>query len=82
MIYASVICISVFSIHRVSQRNVPIEKNPKLNTIGPNFTKYITWEVLFRLSLLVRNYQKLISRHKGFRLLVIESVHCFLGGTP
>ena len=60
----------------------PDRKNSKLNTIGPNFTKYITWEVLFRLSLLVRNYQKLISRHKGFRLLVIESVHCFLGGTP
>ena len=73
--------ICIFHTQGVPKK-CPDRKKSKLNKIGPNLTKYITWEVLFRLSLLVGNYQKLISRHKGFRLLVIESVHCFLGGTP
>ena len=41
-----------------------------------NFTMNMAWEGLTRLSLSKKTTEKLISRHMGGWLLLIESVHC------
>ena len=64
-------------LYRASQKKCTnrTKSQPKMSAVGLNFTINMTWEGLIRLSLGKKRPKKLISRHKGCRLLVIEPVH-------
>ena len=49
--------------------------------MGPNFTMFMTWEGLIRLSLSRKRPKNPISRHKGCRLLMIKPIKPLLCGS-
>ena len=70
-IWALLLDLQLIDIQGVPE--IKIKNVTKSRALGLNFTINMTWEGLIRLR---RSDRKLIARHKGRLLIMIEPVHC------